>query len=199
MTAVRAKAPALAWLLTALTCLLAGMVIVESRHQAVALPHPPGARAPVGTVATIAVASPPATTPTPTGDPAESLAPPATAPVAEVPVALPDGPAVRRVTRLTLSPGDGLRLVAASGPTLLLVEAGALSVRVDGGVVVGPGPDSSYPDTVLSRGEWFLITANLGPLVRNDGSAPAEALVLAIVPDESEAPIPSAGEPPPVS
>src|SRR5687768_17373942 len=40
MTAVRAKAPTLAWLLTALTCLLAGMAIVESRHQALALPHP---------------------------------------------------------------------------------------------------------------------------------------------------------------
>ena len=33
-----AKAPTLAWLLTALTCLLAGMAVVEGRHQSVDLP-----------------------------------------------------------------------------------------------------------------------------------------------------------------
>jgi hypothetical protein len=41
MTEARAQAPTLAWLLTALTCLLVGIAIVEGRHQASTLPTAP--------------------------------------------------------------------------------------------------------------------------------------------------------------
>jgi hypothetical protein len=41
MTEARARAPTLAWLLTALTCLLVGIAIVEGRNQASALPNAP--------------------------------------------------------------------------------------------------------------------------------------------------------------
>jgi hypothetical protein len=62
-----AKAPTVAWLLAALTCFLAGMAVVEGRHQTVVLPVVP----PVGVVVTVeiafrSVAEPqPATTATP--------------------------------------------------------------------------------------------------------------------------------------
>ncbi len=44
MTAARTNAPTLAWLLTALTCLLVGLAVGEYRHQAVSLPVVPSRR-----------------------------------------------------------------------------------------------------------------------------------------------------------
>lgn len=74
-----AKAPTLAWLLAALTCLLAGMAIVESRHQTVALP----VLDPVGVVITVEVAYPPTATSAPTPPPTPT----------QPPYAYPDPPA----------------------------------------------------------------------------------------------------------
>jgi hypothetical protein len=65
MTAIFAKAPIMAWLLVALTCFLAGMAVVEGRHQAVALPVVP----PVGVVVTVEVAYERTPTPEPTPSP----------------------------------------------------------------------------------------------------------------------------------
>lgn len=81
MMPVTAKAPTLAWLLTALTCMLVGMAVVESRHQIVALPVMP----PVGVEVTVSVAfEPPATTePTPR---------PTRTPTPDAPVPTPPGP-----------------------------------------------------------------------------------------------------------
>lgn len=62
---MRAKAPTLAWLLAALTCFLAGMAVVEGRHQAVALPALP----PVGVMVTVEVSFAPTATPEPTARP----------------------------------------------------------------------------------------------------------------------------------
>jgi hypothetical protein len=62
---MRTKTPTLAWLLTALTCFLAGMAVVEGRHQTVALPVLP----PVGVVVTVAVAFEPTPEPTPSPTP----------------------------------------------------------------------------------------------------------------------------------
>jgi hypothetical protein len=59
MHAARTKAPTLAWLLTALTCFLAGLALGEGRHDAAALPALP----PSG--ATVTVTAPVAPTPTP--------------------------------------------------------------------------------------------------------------------------------------
>jgi hypothetical protein len=65
MRPVLTKAPTLAWLLTALACFLAGMAVVEGRHQAVMLPMVP----PVGVVVTVEIAYPPTPTPEPTPQP----------------------------------------------------------------------------------------------------------------------------------
>jgi hypothetical protein len=73
------KAPSLAWLLAALTCFLAGMAVVEGRHQTVVLP----VLDPVGVVVTVEVAfSPtatPARTPPPPPDSTASFRPRSTA------------------------------------------------------------------------------------------------------------------------
>jgi hypothetical protein len=63
------KAPTLAWLLTALACFLAGMAVVEGRHQAVVLP----ALTPVGVVATAEVALAPTATPEPAPSPTSAV------------------------------------------------------------------------------------------------------------------------------
>lgn len=62
---MHAKAPTLAWLLTALSCFLIGMAVVEGRHQTVAFPVVP----PVGVVVTVEVAFRPTETPVPTPRP----------------------------------------------------------------------------------------------------------------------------------
>ena len=61
MIAAFAKAPTLAWLLTALTCFVAGMALTEGRHQVAAPPLFP----PVGVVVTIEVAAQPTAAPAP--------------------------------------------------------------------------------------------------------------------------------------
>ena len=71
MTSVFAKAPTLAWLLTALACFLVGMAVVEGRYQPVMLPILP----PVGVVVTVEVAYPPITTPEPTPLPTQEPRP----------------------------------------------------------------------------------------------------------------------------
>lgn len=68
---MRAKAPVLAWLLTALSCFLIGMAVVEGRHQAVAFPVVP----PVGVVVTVEVAYPPTATAQPTARPTRTPTP----------------------------------------------------------------------------------------------------------------------------
>ena len=181
MTTARAKAPTLAWLLTAVSCLLVGMAITEVRSYSAA----PLALAPVGAVVTVEAADPPtltpAPTPTPIRGPGEPLAPRPTPLVEDVPVGLAAGPATLRVARLNVPPSDGLTLEAAPGPTLLLVEAGTLSIWYDP-VVVGPGPDGDVPLTVLHPGQRLVIAASTRYVVGNDGPAPAVALVVSIVP-----------------
>jgi hypothetical protein len=67
-----ARAPTLAWLLTALTCFLAGMLVVEGRHQSVVLSVAPAAV--TETIVTLVVA------PTLTVEPTLTPIPMATAP-----------------------------------------------------------------------------------------------------------------------
>jgi hypothetical protein len=66
-----AKAPTLAWLLTALTSFLIGLALAEGRHQADALL----AQAPVGVVVTVEVAFPPTATSAPTPSPTPTSMP----------------------------------------------------------------------------------------------------------------------------
>ena len=179
MVDIRAKAPTLAWLLTALACLLAGMAIVESRHQAVALPI----SAPSGVTETVADADPtPEPTPIPDLGPVERPAPPPTLLVGDVVVSLSAGPASLRVERLTVPPGVDLAPEAAPGPTVLLVEAGALAVRTGGAAYVGQPFGVGPTDTVLRPGERLAVAAGEGYAVRNDGTTPAVALAVVIEP-----------------
>jgi quercetin dioxygenase-like cupin family protein len=109
---------------------------------------------------------------------------------------LPDGTANFRIERLTMPSGTSLPPETAPGPTVLLVEAGTLSVRVESGVVLGPGLDAAYPDTVLVSGERLVIAPDASYAVRNDGPTPAVALVVTIVPINSPAPIDGQAERP---
>jgi hypothetical protein len=190
MTAARAKAPTLAWLLTALTCLLTGMAVVESRHQAVALP----VWAPVAPAVTTKATAGPATTadatpttapdasPTPLLGPGEDL-PPARTRLAEDALTWPaERDATLRLERLTLLPGTGLPPVVASGWTILLVETGALSVRNEGAVLARSGLDPGQFDAPLSAGERLVIPSSARYSVRNDGATPAVALVVTVLP-----------------
>lgn len=179
MIAMHAKAPTLTWLLTAVSCLMVGMTVTEVRNHASLLPPPVGTRPPVGLVETAAVAD--AVTPTP--EPPSSPTPL----FADVPLPPSTGPATLRVARLTVPPGGGLPSAVAPGPTVLTVESGALTVRVDGAVWFGPGLDAAYSDTVLRHGERLVIPAGARHAVRNDGPTPAVALVVMIHPDESPA------------
>jgi quercetin dioxygenase-like cupin family protein len=181
MIATRAKAPTIAWLLTALTCLLAGMAIVESRHQAVALP----VWAPVDARETAEVARLPTGIPAPT--PTPILGPGDTTPsthllATDLPLRLATGSAVLRVSRLTVPPGTDLPPEAAPGPTMLLVETGTLAVRADGDAYVGQLFGAAPTDTVLRSGERLVVAAGAVYAVRNDGPTAAAALVVAIEP-----------------
>lgn len=62
MMATSAKAPFLAWLLTAATFFLAGMALAEGRHRTVMLPDPP----PAELVVTVEIVMAPTSTPEPT-------------------------------------------------------------------------------------------------------------------------------------
>ena len=185
MAIVRAKAPTLAWLLTALTCLLTGMALTEARHQPAALP----AVALVAVVETVETAEAPAPT---------SAPPPSPSPLFDVvPVPPSTGTATLRVARLTVPPGVGPPPEVASGPTVLMVETGALSVRYDGAVWVGQGLDATQTETVLGYGERLVLAPGARYIVRNDGPTPAVALVVTILPVETATPMLGPAEPPP--
>jgi hypothetical protein len=190
MSAARANAPTLAWLLTALTCLLAGMAIVESRHQAVALP----VWAPVGPVESGEVAVPLAPTPesartptiesasTPLLGPGAPFAPSRTL-LSEAVLAWPvANTAILRLEWLTVPPGTGLPAETASHPMVLVVESGTLAGQVERAVWVGSGLEAAYPSFVLRDGQGIVVAAGARYTVRNDAATPAVALVVTILP-----------------
>jgi hypothetical protein len=185
MTAARAKAPTLAWLLTALTSLLVGMAIVESRHQAVAVP----VWAPGDAVETVEVGAIPSasagSTPTPIRIQEEPLP---TSRVGDISVPLETGAVILRVTRLVVPPSVNLVPEVASGWTVVLVETGTLSVRVDGAVFVGQGLDPAQVDGTLSAGERLVIPPGARYAVHNDGLAVVQALTVTLVSSDSSAP-----------
>jgi hypothetical protein len=169
MTAVRANAPTLAWLLTALTCLLTGMAIVESRQHATLAAIPPAV---IAESVEIAAASTPV--PAPPSSPAALFE--------DIPIPSSNDPSTLRVARLTVRPEGSLPSEMASGPTAIMIESGTISIWVDGAVLVGQGLDAAQTETVLGAGEWRLIAPDTRYHVRNDGPAPAVALVASIDP-----------------
>ena len=187
MTAAHVKAPVLAWLLAALTCLLAGLAIVESQRETVALQAlPPVGEAVIGEgVAQPTAASELPLASTPTSRFVDALVPSAI------------GPTLLRVARLTIPPGVALPPEVPAGPKVLLVESGTLSVRIDGEVWGDLGLEVAETDTVLNAGEGLVIAAGARHAVRNDGPTPAVASVIAIVPGASPTPMLGPGEPAP--
>ena len=185
---MRAKAPTLVWLLTALSCLLVGMTIVESRNQFVA----PPVLSPIGVVESVEVAyqhtETPVPTPAPLLDPGESPASPPIPQFEDVPIPRSADPIVLRMDRLTVPPGIRLPPEAASGPTALLVESGTLSVWVDNLVLIGQGIEPAQIDAALSAGDRLAIVSGARYFLRNDGPTPAMAFVVAVVPIETPAP-----------
>lgn len=91
------------------------------------------------------------------------------------PVTLPP-PAERVVTmsRVSLEPGGWRRDPAASGPRLIVVEAGevAVTVAADGAPAALPGVDAM----TLGAEEWRIVPEGAASAVRNAGSTPAEFL-----------------------
>jgi quercetin dioxygenase-like cupin family protein len=183
MTAMRAKAPTLVWLLTALSCLLVGMAIVESRQQFVA----PPVLSSQGPVETTEAAVPPTATPEPIPSPIlgveETMALPANPRFEDIPVPRSDDPTVLRTVRLTVPAGARLPPEGASGPTALLVESGTLSVWVDNLVLIGQeGNEPAQIDAALGAGDRLAIPSGARYAVRNDGPTAAMVLVVAIAP-----------------
>ena len=177
MTAARANAPTLAWLLAALTCLLVGLAVGESWRTEVA----PSAAHLGDEVETVAVAggSP---TPAATCSPREAGTPSTTLLFESAPVRLAAGPARLQVARLAVPPGVELSAEAAPGPAVLLVETGALAVPDDGVAGMELGLASPQNHLVLRAGQRLVVAPGERYTVRNDGPTPAVALLVAIVP-----------------
>jgi quercetin dioxygenase-like cupin family protein len=196
MTAARAKAPTLVWLLTALTCLLAGMAIVESQHQAVALPYPEGPRVAVDTFDSVG----PAATQVPTSSPiltsSVNLTPRPVPLFEDAPVWLESGSANLQLARLTTLPGGRVPTSVANGPTVLIVESGTLTVLTDGPSYVDGALDALLTELVLRPGERLVVSAGTPHALRNDGTTPVVALVVTITPQGTRTPTRDSAVPP---
>src|SRR5262249_32826139 len=97
---------------------------------------------------------------------------PATEPLAaDVLVWLADGPGLLRLARLALARGAVLPSAVASGPTVLIVEAGTVGVVVKDDGWVQVGPDGAEVDAVLGRGERLALRPRTVRTVRNAGPA----------------------------
>lgn len=175
VTAARAKAPTLAWLLTALACLLSGMAIVEMRRQTVPL-----------SVSTSTEEIPrDASTGPPTVTPAPTL--PASPPVVVAGPPLSIGLGALRGERLTVPRGVHVVPAVEEDPMLLMAETGALTLRAR---LDGRWLDTGPSEIILGPGEPLVIPGGAYLTVRNDGQAPATLLVVTIVPVQSVDPGP---------
>lgn len=137
-------------------------------------------------------------------DPATPTAPVATsAPLREVLIqttleALPPPPTVVRLLRITLPAGASLPLHTLDGPELLHVEAGAVTVRLEGDAVVAPAGDPGTPRPArlapigqefgLVPGDQLAIPVDVPVAFRNDGSDPTTLLTALFVPADEERP-----------
>jgi quercetin dioxygenase-like cupin family protein len=91
------------------------------------------------------------------------------------------------LTRVVLAPGARMPL-ATSGTRLLAVEAGALTLRAERGLISVEHPGDS--DVSLSRGVSAILLVGDGAILqhaasatlRNDGNGPLQLLVLAVDP-----------------
>jgi hypothetical protein len=177
MTAARTNAPTLAWLLTALTCLLVGLAVGEYRHQAVTLP----VVLPSDAIETLGVTGP-SPTPAPRRGPQETGTSSPVLLFESDPVQLAAGPARLRAARLAVPPGVEVIAGPVSGPVVLLVESGVLAVPGDWVTAHEAGLDPWQLSRLLHAGQTQVVSPGARYAVRNDGPAPAVVLTVAIVP-----------------
>lgn len=99
-------------------------------------------------------------------------------------VALPRTPAVVDLARLIYAPGDGGSARALPGPLLLVVDAGVLTVHLDGPAHLLQGEQAqlvSAGDVALQPGDGLLLPQATAAAFRNRGAVPAVALVASVV------------------
>ena len=102
--------------------------------------------------------------------------------------------AILRVARLTVPPGGEPPSEVAWGTTVLPVESGTPSVRLDAPEFAGQGLDPVQNDAALGAGGRFVIAPGRRYAVRDDGPVPAVALDVAILPSETLSPTLGSGE-----
>ena len=112
---------------------------------------------------------------------------------------LPPAPADLSLFRFGFEPGAGFELDPASTLALVYVEAGALTVAVDGPMTVlraaaegAPFPTETEAfaageEFTLEAGDSAIFPAGVAGEVRNEGDEPARVLVADIGPVEGEA------------
>jgi hypothetical protein len=100
-------------------------------------------------------------------------------------VALPRTPAVVDLARLVYAPGAGGSHHGLPGPSLLVLDAGSLSVQLDGAAHLlqaeQPRPVAAG-DLVLQPGDGLLLPRGTAATFHNGGSVPAVVLAAGIVP-----------------
>jgi hypothetical protein len=107
--------------------------------------------------------------------------------------ALPSPHAEVWFLRFTLEPGGSLPLDVQIGPTVLVVEAGELTlvtdqpVEIDGSAPMAtPAPGGGTHETVATAGQVAYVRENTTLATRNDGDTPASVLALLTFSPERE-------------
>ena len=100
--------------------------------------------------------------------------------------ALPPAVTGVAMARMTFSPGSGVEELLSGGPTLLVVESGALAVRAAGGgrILRAGGDDGDWTTmgtddalaTVLRQGDAAIVPAGVRHGLRHQGAEPAVAV-----------------------
>jgi quercetin dioxygenase-like cupin family protein len=126
----------------------------------------------------------------PTATPPAAASPVTDSLVAHIPVQLPTGSVVLSVARLTLRPDEVLPPAEASDPIVLLVESGAVAVRLAHAALANQGLDETRFDTVLHRGQQVVVSAGMIHALRNAGQTPAVVLVMTVAAEATPCPDP---------
>ncbi len=103
---------------------------------------------------------------------------------------LPAAPAQIFVSRVTIAPGADDEVEPGPGVGLFSIETGTLAFSFEGpatviraGAAAAPAPQEQ---TKLGAGDAFLTPAGVGFEVRNEGTDPAQVLLVGVIPAEGE-------------
>ena len=102
---------------------------------------------------------------------------------------LPAGPAAVEINRVTLPPGARLSPLIGPGPEVLMLEAGALTVRLLGVDPQGNAAGTRHGGEVpLRPGDLTIVPTGTPFAVDNDGQVPAVLLEVALRPTAERSP-----------